>query len=161
MPGVGSRPADDLGRRAGRAARPVGDSRRAQSCAQRQRPEFIARAIREFLALAGVETLYIEPGSPWQNGYAESFHSRLRSELLDAEVFDSVAAAQGLGTAWRSAYNHQRPHSGLGYRTPAEFAAGGAASAPATGLATPNPAPPLQQHRRNEETLTIPQPLLS
>jgi len=117
-------------------------------------PEFIARAIRQFLAAAGVETLYIEPGSPWQNGYAESFHSRLRSELLDAEVFENVAAAQSLAANWRSDYNHHRPHSALGYRTPAEFAAGCAASAPA--------APALQQHNRlPAEGLPLTQPVLS
>jgi len=116
-------------------------------------PEFIAQAIRTFLSGAGVETLYIEPGSPWQNGYAESFNSRLRSELLDAEVFENVPAAQTLAAAWRNDYNHHRPHSSLGYRTPAEFAVGCAASAPA--------APPLQQHSRTNENLNTPQPILS
>lgn len=115
-------------------------------------PEFIAQAIRQFLSSAGVGTLYIEPGSPWQNGYAESFHSRLRSELLDAEVFENVREAQSLAATWQSDYNHYRPHSSLGYRTPAEFAAC-AASAPAT--------PALQQHTRGPEALTIPQSLLS
>jgi transposase InsO family protein len=116
-------------------------------------PEFIAQAIRRFLASAGVETLYIEPGSPWQNGYAESFNSRLRDELLNAEVFENVPEAQSLGAQWRNAYNHHRPHSSLGYQTPTEYAAGCAASAPA--------APTLQQHSRNQETLTIPQTVLS
>ena len=122
-------------------------------------PEFIARAIRRFLEGAGVEALYIEPGSPWQNGYAESFHSRLRSELLDAEVFESVAAAQSLSAGWRSQYNHHRPHSSLDYQTPAAFATACAASAPA--------APALQQHTRKEEDedkdtlLPVPQPILS
>jgi putative transposase len=116
-------------------------------------PEFIALAIRKFLSAAGVGTLYIEPGSPWQNGYAESFHSRLRSELLDAEVFDNVRQAQCLAGSWQSDYNHYRPHSSLGYQTPAEFAAACAASAPAT--------PALQQHTREHEALPIPQPTLS
>ena len=120
-------------------------------------PEFIAHAIRRFLEQAGVEALYIEPGSPWQNGYAESFHSRLRSELLNAEIFDNVASAQALSAAWRSQYNQHRPHSSLGYQTPAAFASGCAASAPA--------APPLQQHPRTEESkepqLPITQPVLS
>lgn len=121
-------------------------------------PEFIARAIRQFLSAAGVETLYIEPGSPWQNGYAESFHSRLRSELLDAEVFETVAAAQSLGAAWRGDYNQHRPHSALGYRTPAEFAAGCAASVPASAA----PQPTLQQHSRlPAESLPVTQPVLS
>jgi transposase InsO family protein len=87
-------------------------------------PEFIAEAIRGWLARAGVAALYIEPGSPWENGYAESFHSRLRDELLDREEFASLLEAQVLGREWRQAYNHERPHSSLGYRTPAAFAAG-------------------------------------
>jgi transposase InsO family protein len=116
-------------------------------------PEFIAEAIRKFLSLAGVGALYIEPGSPWQNGYAESFHSRLRSELLDAEIFETVREAQSLAASWRSDYNHYRPHSSLDYQTPAEFAAACAASAPAT--------PALQQHTREPAALTIPQTVLS
>jgi transposase InsO family protein len=117
-------------------------------------PEFIAHAVKGWLETSKIGTLYIEPGSPWQNGYAESFNSRLRSELLGAEVFDNVAAAQSLAAAWRNDYNHHRPHSSLGYQTPAEFSAGCAASAPA--------APTLQQHsRKEEEVSTIPQPLLS
>lgn len=86
-------------------------------------PEFIAEALRRFLAAAGVETLYIEPGSPWQNGFAESFHSRLRDELLNAELFVSLADAKALATSWRNDYNHCRPHSSLGYLTPAAYAA--------------------------------------
>ena len=108
-------------------------------------PEFIAQAIRRWLSQAGVETLYVEPGSPWENGYAESFHSRLRDELTNREEFTNLAEAKHLADAWRLEYNHRRPHSSLGYQTPAEFAAGcAAASAPA--------APPLQQqHSRNPE----------
>lgn len=118
-------------------------------------PEFIAEAIRKYLTAAGVETLYVEPGSPWQNGYAESFHSRLRSELLDAEVFESVADAQGLA-AWRSDYNHHRPHSSLNYQTPAEFAAQAAfASAPAAPTPSQTPPEPIP------DTLPVPQPTLS
>ena len=85
-------------------------------------PEFIALAIRSWLGSAKVQALYIEPGSPWENGYAESFHSRLRDELLDVEVFLSVAEAKALALAWRLEYNHRRPHSSLGYLTPAAFA---------------------------------------
>lgn len=87
-------------------------------------PEFIAAAIREWLSGAGVGTLYVEPGSPWENGYAESFHSRLRDEFLGAEVLTSLLEARVLGDEWRRAYNQERPHSSLGYKTPAEFAAG-------------------------------------
>lgn len=85
--------------------------------------EFIARAIRRLAALTGVEMLYIAPGSPWENGYAESFHGRLRDELLNAEVFDGLHDAKKLGARWRHEYNHRRPHSSLKYLPPAAFAA--------------------------------------
>jgi putative transposase len=87
-------------------------------------PEFIAHAIRNWLARVGVKTLYIEPGSPWQNGYAESFNGRFRDEFLAVEEFESLAAARKLTANWIDDYNHRRPHGSLGYRTPAEFAAG-------------------------------------
>jgi putative transposase len=86
-------------------------------------PEFIAEAVRSWLARSGSGTLYIEPGSPWENGYAESFNARLRDELLNVEMFETVAEARALATQWRLEYNHRRPHSSLGYRTPAAFAA--------------------------------------
>jgi putative transposase len=86
-------------------------------------PEFIAQAIRRWMAGAGLETLYIAPGAPWENGYAESFNSKVRDELLNAEEFGSLLEARLLGQAWQQEYNHVRPHSSLGYRTPAEFAA--------------------------------------
>jgi transposase InsO family protein len=86
-------------------------------------PEFIAQAIRRWLERTEVKTLYIAPGAPWENGYGESFHSRLRDELLNVEEFATVAEAQALAAAWRAEYNHRRPHSSLGYRTPAEFSA--------------------------------------
>jgi transposase InsO family protein len=105
-------------------------------------PEFIAQAIRRWLDQVDVEALYIEPGSPWENGYVESFHSRLRDEFLALEVFESLSAAKRLTREWREDYNHHRPHSSLGYVTPIEFAARCATSAPAS--ATPQPA--LQQH---------------
>jgi len=86
-------------------------------------PEFIAQAIRDFLGSASVQTLYIAPASPWENGYAESFHSRLRDELLDAELFADLAEACSLAEQWKNDYNHHRPHSSLGYMTPVEYAA--------------------------------------
>ncbi len=86
-------------------------------------PEFIARAVRDWLAAEGVGTLYVEPGSPWENGYAESFNSKVRDELLAAEAFGSVLEARVLTGQWREAYNRTRPHSSLGYKTPEEFAA--------------------------------------
>jgi putative transposase len=101
-------------------------------------PEFIARAIQHWTKQLSIETLYVEPGSPWENGYAESFHSRLRDEFLATEVFESLAAARELTAAWRNDYNHHRPHSSLGYVAPSEFAARCAASVRAT--------PSLQQH---------------
>jgi hypothetical protein len=85
-------------------------------------PEFIAMAIRRWADQLGIETLYIEPGSPWQNGYAESFHGKLRDEFLALEEFESLAAARKLTTAWKDDYNQHRPHSSLGYVAPAEFA---------------------------------------
>jgi putative transposase len=94
-------------------------------------PEFIAQAIKTWLSGSGVETLYIEPGSPWENGYIESFHGRLRDELLNREIFYSVKEAKVLAESWRLEYNHHRPHSSLNYRTPAAFAATCIASASA------------------------------
>jgi putative transposase len=86
-------------------------------------PEFIARAMRAWLSAAGVSTLYVEPGAPWENGYAESFNSKVRDELLAVEEFASLLEARVLGQEWKRAYNHERPHSSLGYRTPAEYGA--------------------------------------
>ena len=116
-------------------------------------PEFIAVAVRDWLENAQVGTLYIQPGSPWENGYIESFNGRLRDELLKREVFDSVRHARALGTAWRLDYNHQRPHSSLGYLPPAEFASRCAASASAK--------PQRKQHNAFSDTLPVPQPVLS
>lgn len=84
-------------------------------------PEFIAKAIRSWTAGAGLETLYIEPGAPWENGYAESFNSKVRDELLNAEEFANLLEARVLAKEWRREYNQFRPHSSLGYRTPAEY----------------------------------------
>lgn len=82
-------------------------------------PEFIAQALRDWIAAVGSQTAYIEPGSPWENGYCESFNSKLRDELLNGEIFYSLAEAQVLIEAWRRHYNTVRPHSSLGYRPPA------------------------------------------
>ena len=91
-------------------------------------PEFIAYAIQDWLQAAGIKTLYIKPGSPWENGHIESFHDKLRDECLKRELFGSLAEARVIVEAWRVEYNEQRPHSSLGYQTPAEFAAGGASN---------------------------------
>jgi transposase InsO family protein len=82
-------------------------------------PEFTATAVREWLGKVGVKTLFITPGSPWENGYNESFNGRLRDELLNGEIFYSLYEAQVLIEAWRRHYNTVRPHSALGYRPPA------------------------------------------
>ncbi|CAN1530659.1 Tra5 Transposase and inactivated derivatives [Sphingomonadaceae bacterium] len=82
-------------------------------------PEFVATAVKGWLAQIGVQTLYITPGSPWENGYCESFNGSLRDELLNGEIFYSLAEAQILIEAWRRHYNTVRPHSSLGYRPPA------------------------------------------
>ncbi len=82
--------------------------------------EFISRSLAVFLAQSGTESRFIRPGSPWQNGYVESFNSRLRAELLDVEVFHNLAEAQVKLAIFRRFYNEERPHSSLGYRTPAQ-----------------------------------------
>jgi transposase InsO family protein len=82
-------------------------------------PEFTARAVRQWLRDLGVKTLYIEPGSPWKNGYIESFNGKLRDELLNVEIFTTLFEAQVLIESWRRDYNRIRPHSALAYRPPA------------------------------------------
>ena len=84
--------------------------------------EFIATKLRQFLKATEIETLYIEPGSPWQNGYGESFNGRLRDELLNAEIFADLLEAKSLASHWRHEYNHRRPHSSLGYAPPSVYA---------------------------------------
>jgi len=81
-------------------------------------PEFIANALRQWLQQLQVKTLYIEPGSPWENGYCESFNSKLRDEQLAREIFYTLKEAQILIEQWRRYYNTQRPHSSLGYKPP-------------------------------------------
>ena len=82
-------------------------------------PEFIAQAVRDWIAAVGAKTAYIEPGSPWENGYCESFNGRFRDELLNGEIFYSLREAQIIIEEWRKHYNTKRPHSALGYRSPA------------------------------------------
>jgi transposase InsO family protein len=82
-------------------------------------PEFIAQAVRDWIAAVGAKTAYIEPGSPWENGYCESFNGRFRDELLNGEIFYSLREAQIIIEEWRKHYNTKRPHSALGYRPPA------------------------------------------
>ena len=82
-------------------------------------PEFTARAVREWLGRVGARTLYIEPGSPWENGYIESFNGKLRDELLDRDLFYTLLEVRVLTERYRQIYNRIRPHSSLGYRPPA------------------------------------------
>jgi transposase InsO family protein len=81
--------------------------------------EFTAKAVRKWLSNIGVNTLYIEPGSPWENGYIESFNGKMRDELLNRELFTTLDEAKVLINEWRQEYNQIRPHSSLGYRPPA------------------------------------------
>jgi transposase InsO family protein len=95
-------------------------------------PEFTAKAVRTWLQRLGVTTLFIEPGSPWENGYVESFNGKLRDECLNPEIFTTLTEAQILVERWRQEYNQVRPHSTLGYRPPAPEA---------REIAPPHPAP--------------------
>ena len=103
-------------------------------------PEFIAKAVQEWIAAVGARTAYIAPGSPWENGFIESFNARLRDELLNGEIFYTLAEARIIIESWRRHYNTVRPHGSLGYKPPAPevfvpaFAAWPAAS---NRLATP------------------------
>jgi transposase InsO family protein len=85
-------------------------------------PEFISSAVQKWLKASGVETLYIAPGSPWENGYVESFNSKLRDELLNRELFLHIDELRYVADRWRMNYNHYRPHSSLDYMAPAAFA---------------------------------------
>jgi transposase InsO family protein len=81
--------------------------------------EFIAAAVQDWIAAVGAKTAYIEPGSPWENGYCESFNSKLRDELLNGEIFYTLEEARIIIESWRRHYNEIRPHSSLGYKPPA------------------------------------------
>ena len=107
-------------------------------------PEFIAKAVGEWIAAVGAKTAYIEPGSPWENGYCESFNSKLRDELLNSEIFYTLEEARVVIEGWRRHYNTIRPHSSLGYRPPAPEVAIWPASqpgpaSPATPIVAPTP----------------------
>ncbi|MGR3269842.1 IS3 family transposase [Thalassococcus profundi] len=107
-------------------------------------PEVVAMAVREWIAAVGARTAYIEPGSPWENGYCESFNAKLRDELLNGEIFYSLAEAKIVIEGWRQHYNTKRPHSSLGYRPPAPEvvqwpAPPSGAASPATPAVAPRP----------------------
>jgi len=114
-------------------------------------PEMVATKLREWLDKLGTKTLYIAPGSPWENAYIESFNSRLRDELLNAEEFGNLREAKVLVEDYRRRYNHHRPHSSLNYATPAAFAAACLAAAPASAGPAPSP----------NRTETVDNPLLT
>jgi len=95
-------------------------------------PEFVARSVRRWLDQTGVGTLFIAKGSPWENGYVESFNGKLRDELLNRELFLSLEDARWVIDRWRLDYNHHRRHSALDYETPAAFAARSVQQASAT-----------------------------
>ena len=101
-------------------------------------PEFIAYAIQDWLSQKNVKTIYITPGSPWENAYIESFHDKLRDECLNREIFGSLWEARVVIEQWRLHYNDRRPHSSLGYQTPSEFGRrGGSSSGLRSGYALP------------------------
>jgi transposase InsO family protein len=109
-------------------------------------PEFVATALREWIAAVGAKTAYIEPGSPWENGYVESFNGRLRDELLNGEIFYTLAEAKIVIEQWRRYYNTVRPHSALGYRPPAPEVISWPASPDSLPVARPA-IPPLVETR--------------
>ena len=103
-------------------------------------PEFVAKAVQDWIAAVGARTVYIAPGSPWENGFIESFNARLRDELLDGEIFFTLQEARIVIESWRRHYNTIRPHASLGYRAPApEVFVPALAAWPS---ARPQPAPP-------------------
>ena len=95
-------------------------------------PEFVAQAVQEWIGARGCRTIFISPGSPWENPYIESFNGKFRDECLNMEVFANGKEAQMIVEAWRKDYNENRPHSSLGYMTPAEFADRSGSSSRAT-----------------------------
>ncbi len=100
------------------AVRGVPEFIRSDKC-----PEFASNAVKKWLKSSGVKTLFVAPGSPWENGYIESFNSKLRDELLNRELFLHIDELRYVADRWRMDYNHYRPHSSLDYTAPAAFAA--------------------------------------
>ena len=109
-------------------------------------PEFTAKTVRQWLERVGVQTLFIEPGSPWENGYVESFNGKLRDELLNGEIFYTLREAKVLIERWRQHYNQVRPHSALSYRPPAPEARRMVVGACSATLRSPQP-PSLETER--------------
>jgi len=125
-----------------KAARTAVSAAAAPSFRRCYGPEFVAKAVREWIAAVGASTAYIMPGSPWENGYCESFNSKLRDELLNGEIFYTLEEARVVIEGWRQHYNTVRPHSSLGYKPPAPEAISWPASHPGPASpATPTIAP--------------------
>ena len=98
---------------------PHGNASQVGACCRNEWPDAPEYAVRDWIAAVGAKTAYIEPGSPWENGYCESFNGGMRDELLNGEIFYSLREAQIIIEEWRKHYNTERPHSALGYRPPA------------------------------------------
>ena len=111
-------------------------------------PEFIAKAVQDWIGAVGAKTAYITPGSPWENGYVESFNARLRDELLNGEIFYSLREAQVIIESWRRHYNLVRPHQSLGYRPPAPEVFVPSFAAWPSARAASHPAAPLRLAKR-------------
>ena len=105
-------------------------------------PEFVAKRVRNWITAVGAKTAYIEKGSRWENGYAESFNARLRDELLNGEIFHSLREAQVVIESWRRHYNSVRPHASLGFRPPAPEVILPTCAAWPAGLRRPAPPTP-------------------
>ena len=119
--------------------------------------EFIAQALQDWLKETKCQTLYIQPGSPWENPYIESFNGKFRDECLNQHWFRTVQEAQRTIEEWREEYNHQRPHSSLGYMTPVEFAAAWVVDR--AGLDAPDGKPCRVSHSRLDNSSSCPQAL--
>ena len=117
-------------------------------------PEFVANAVKDWIAEKGFKTLFIKPGSPWQNCYSESFNARFRDEFLNVEAFSSLLEAKVLGEEHRDKYNHRRPHSSLGDLTPVEFAA--ACLKPPSCSKAPSASDEFRSHSRLPEPVNNP-----
>lgn len=113
-------------------------------------PEFVAKAVRDWLEKKGCKTIYIEPGSPWENAYVESFIGKFRDECLNMELFRNVREAQEIADAWREEYNECRPHSSLGNLTPKEFA-----EVHSAATALPSASPYLQNVREANPVIPV------
>lgn len=109
-------------------------------------PEFIAKSLRKWLKNVGVQTQYIQPGSPWENGYCESFNGKLRDHFLDGEIFTTLQEAKILIETWRKHYNTRRPHRSLGGRPPAPLTVFCPPMGGQVGRLTPAPEPLIAAH---------------